>query len=77
MNILIDMEKYINVRLIARTENIRHHHFIAPCFFAALLSPVLDGFERLLSHDTVHQLSSAAVIESQHFFCEKMSGDEN
>ena len=36
------------------------------CFFAAMLSPVLDGFEWLLSLSTVHQLSSAAVIESQH-----------
>ena len=35
-------------------------------FFAALLSPVLDGFERLLSLGTLHQqLSNLAVIESQ------------
>ena len=55
------------------------------CFFEALLSPVLDRFEWLLSLGTVHQLSSAAVIESQHFFreksrhffCGKMSGAKN
>ena len=40
-------------------------------FFAVLLLPVLDGFEWLLSLGTVHQLSSAAVIESLLICSEK------
>ena len=35
---------------------------------AALLSPLLIGFECLLTRGTVYQLCSAAEIKSQHLF---------
>ena len=49
------------------------HNSLCASFFAALLSPALDGFERLLSLSTVHQhLSRMGVIKSQLIFSKKI-----